>query len=338
MAKTKHYILGLDIGVNSVGWAVVDCDIEKIATKGGEQESERYFPTGLRDLNARIFQEMMEAKTGVPKNQKRRTMRGMRRRTSRLKGRRNALIAYLQKRKMLPQELDEAFFNQVAHRFATRVSKLKAVRAMGFPARCLLNPMFMRAYGLDNELEAEEFSCALLQLQKRRGYKSNRGAKYDDLLEYVHQEMGTEYQEDDSKEDDSKDDKDKKDKEEEEETRKVLGGITELKNEMAAHKSRTIAEYVLQRAQEEKGPLMRITKYVVKKDSDVSLYAERKLYKEEFAAPMESASKASQVARQRQKRNARYYFPSKTSPQSAAGKKEMEASQIQRYRRLLFQT
>ena len=273
MTKIQNYILGLDVGVNSVGWAVVECSIN--TTK----DSKTYMPIRLIDLNSRIFQEMVEAKTGVPKNQKRRTMRGMRRRASRLKGRRQALIAYLQKRKLLPKEIDERFFNEVAHNFAKRIAKQSKVKKWGLPLASLMSPMLMRAYALDDKLEADEFSCALLQLQKRRGYKSNRGAKYDALYEHI---LGDErkIQRADELEDEEADD----DKEEEEEERKVLGGIKALKKDIEERQLRTIAEYVLQRAIEDKGYLKRITGYEVgdEKNNEVSLYAERALYKDEF--------------------------------------------------------
>ncbi len=273
MEKIKNYILGLDVGVNSVGWAVVECSIN--TTK----DSKTYMPMRLIDLNSRIFQEMVEAKTGVPKNQKRRTMRGMRRRASRLKGRRQALIAYLQKRKLLPKEIDERFFNEVAHNFAKRIAKQSKVKKWGLPFASLMSPMLMRAYALDDKLEADEFSCALLQLQKRRGYKSNRGAKYDALYEHILEEEGK-LQRADELEDEEGDE----DKEKEEEKRKVLGGIEALRKEMKDRQLRTIAEYVLQRAIEDKGYLKRITGYEVRdeKNNEVSLYAKRALYKDEF--------------------------------------------------------
>ena len=68
MKNYNPYILGLDVGTNSIGWAVVDCEIEK----GREYEPK---PVSLRALNSRVFLDMLDAKTQVPKNQKRRTAR-----------------------------------------------------------------------------------------------------------------------------------------------------------------------------------------------------------------------------------------------------------------------
>ena len=104
--KKSDYILGLDLGVNSVGWAVVDCADRPIAESGSER---RFLPTGLRALNARIFQEMVDAKTRVPKNQKRRQMRGMRRSAAQAKRLRRRLIRQLAENKMLPDGTDLDF-------------------------------------------------------------------------------------------------------------------------------------------------------------------------------------------------------------------------------------
>lgn len=277
MAKIKNYILGLDVGVNSVGWTVVECAVEeKKQSKENNKVSKTYMPIRVVDLNSRIFQEMVDEKD-TPKNQKRRTMRGMRRRASRLKGRREALIDYLQKHKLLPKELNEQFFNEVAHSFAKRVASSPSIKKMNLPTAYLISPMLMRAYALDDKLEPYEFSCALLQLQKRRGYKSNRGAKYDALYEHILEEEGRSPVKEEKLEDDDENEK-------EEEERKVLGGIAALKKEIKERQLRTIAEYVLQRAIKDKQPLKRITGYKVmgEKEDEVSLYAERALYKEEF--------------------------------------------------------
>jgi len=54
--------LGLDLGTNSVGWALIEHD------EAGD-------PCRLVDCGVRIFQEAVEAKTRTPKNQARQTAR-----------------------------------------------------------------------------------------------------------------------------------------------------------------------------------------------------------------------------------------------------------------------
>ena len=56
-------ILGLDAGTNSLGWSIIEFNDE-------EQ------PQKILDCGVRIFQEVTEDKTKVPKNQKRREARG----------------------------------------------------------------------------------------------------------------------------------------------------------------------------------------------------------------------------------------------------------------------
>ena len=54
MDKRNDFTLGLDIGTNSIGWAVIGCDdaLEQI---------------GLIGCGARIFQEAVDVKTKTPK-------------------------------------------------------------------------------------------------------------------------------------------------------------------------------------------------------------------------------------------------------------------------------
>ncbi|MBI2508754.1 MAG: type II CRISPR RNA-guided endonuclease Cas9, partial [Betaproteobacteria bacterium] len=82
------YILGLDLGPTSIGWAVVECDAQGI-------------PLRLVGANSRIFLAMVEADTKVPKNKKRREKRSMRRQVKRYKERRAQLIQLLIKHGML---------------------------------------------------------------------------------------------------------------------------------------------------------------------------------------------------------------------------------------------
>ena len=53
--KTMDYILGLDLGPTSIGWAVIECTPDSV-------------PMRLVDANSRIFLSMVEADTKVPKN------------------------------------------------------------------------------------------------------------------------------------------------------------------------------------------------------------------------------------------------------------------------------
>ncbi len=80
--KTSNLTLGLDMGTNSIGWAIIEHDnVHK--------------PLSLADCGVRIFQEAVDLKTKVPKNRTRRDARSARRLVSRRKMRRDNLLRIL---------------------------------------------------------------------------------------------------------------------------------------------------------------------------------------------------------------------------------------------------
>ena len=294
--KKSDYILGLDLGVNSVGWAVVDCALRPIAESGSER---RFLPTGLRALNARIFQEMVDAKTRVPKNQKRRQMRGMRRSAAQAKRLRRRLILLLSESKMLPDGTDliftEAAANRIDREFAARiVGKELPAGHQKIPAewspseKALASPFAMRARGLDKDLTRVEFGRVLLHLAKRRGYFSNRGAKFVELFEWLGIEDKPES--DREREDDKAVDSARKQKDAE--TRKVLDGLQKLQDALEKNNARTVGEYVWKRRADADGETLRITGHFVEQPKEkgrdkgeierIGFYATREMTKKEF--------------------------------------------------------
>ena len=61
MGKKNKKILGLDLGSNSVGWALLEQKDGKVSK--------------IIDIGSRIFNKAVEEKVPTPKNQKRRDMR-----------------------------------------------------------------------------------------------------------------------------------------------------------------------------------------------------------------------------------------------------------------------
>jgi len=131
------YRLGLDLGTNSIGWAVYSLDEENI-------------PGKLEDLGVRIFSDGRNPKSKEPLAVERRTARGQRRIIYRRKLRRRETFRLLQKEGLLPAEKDEA-------------QSLK-----------LMNPYELRIKALDEKLEPFELGRVLFNLSVRRGFKSNR--------------------------------------------------------------------------------------------------------------------------------------------------------------------
>lgn len=139
----SNFTLGLDLGTNSIGWALIDFD-----------DNQR--PQNLIACGSRIFQEAVEAKTGTPKNHARRAARAARKLVARRKQRRTKLLNLLVRHGLLPQ--DEAERN---------------VLLLDNQAN---NPYQLRKRGLVEKLEPLAFGRALYHLAHRRGFQSNRKA------------------------------------------------------------------------------------------------------------------------------------------------------------------
>ena len=73
-----RYRLGLDLGTNSIGWALWKLDADG--------------PAGLQDAGVRIFSDGRNSKNGESLAVQRREARGMRRRRDRLLLRKRALV------------------------------------------------------------------------------------------------------------------------------------------------------------------------------------------------------------------------------------------------------
>ena len=134
------YVLGLDLGASSVGWAIIEL------ANGN--------PAKLIDAGVRIFPAIVERKEidSQPKNKnaERRAKRGSRRVKSRRVSRKQRLLQLFFKTGLLPQNDDE--------------------RKKLFDS----NPYELRAKALDEKLELHEFARAIYHLCQRRGFKSNR--------------------------------------------------------------------------------------------------------------------------------------------------------------------
>lgn len=139
--------LGLDLGTNSIGWALIDFD-------------DNQQPQNLIACGSRIFQEAVEAKTGTPKNHARRAARAARKLVARRKQRRTKLLNLLVRLGLLPQ--DEAERNTLL---------------LDNQAN---NPYQLRKRGLSEKLEPFAFGRALYHLAHRRGFQSNRKATSDE--------------------------------------------------------------------------------------------------------------------------------------------------------------
>ena len=129
-------ILGLDVGTNSIGWALIDPETEKLIDAGV-----RIFPEGV---------DRTQQGTEQSKNMGRRTARGMRRQAARRARRKKRL---------------EAFLPQHGLWISTKAERDQLVAT---------DPYALRKKGLDEQLSLHEFGRTLVHMNRRRGFRSNR--------------------------------------------------------------------------------------------------------------------------------------------------------------------
>ena len=155
----EKIILGLDVGTNSIGWALLT-------------------ETKIVDVGVRIFEAGMEGdiKSGreESRNLKRRDSRSARRRLERLVRRLIKLAHILQKAGLLPQGDIDSPRNR--HEFFKKLDdELLKKNAEGGKIPHTL-PYLLRAKALDKKLEPYELGRALYHICQRRGFLSNRKA------------------------------------------------------------------------------------------------------------------------------------------------------------------
>ena len=144
-------ILGLDLGSNSLGWALLEED------NGTAQK--------IIDVGARIFSKAVkDGHIPTPKNVKRRDMRLGRRVLQRRARRKQRMLNYLISLKLLPRELQgntqpEILLNEIG------------------------NPYELRTKALDQQLTPYEFGRILLHFVARRGFLSSKKQMAGDLVD-----------------------------------------------------------------------------------------------------------------------------------------------------------
>jgi CRISPR-associated endonuclease Csn1 len=143
-------ILGLDLGSNSLGWALLEED-------NGEVNK-------IIDLGSRIFNKAVEEKVPTPKNVKRRDMRLGRRVLQRRSRRKQRMLNYLVSLYLLPKELQghtqpEIILNDLG------------------------DPYELRTKALDLQLKPYELGRILLHFVARRGFLSTKKQVAGDLID-----------------------------------------------------------------------------------------------------------------------------------------------------------
>lgn len=144
-------ILGLDLGTNSIGWAVVDDTKNTILGIGS-----RIFPMGVENLGEGEGRE-------ISKNAGRTGARGVRRQFFRRMLRKKVLLKALSENKMCP--MVEADFEDW--------KKTKEFPSHKLANWFALNPYELRQKAVNEKLSLEEIGRILYHLIQRRGFLSN---------------------------------------------------------------------------------------------------------------------------------------------------------------------
>ncbi len=163
-------ILGLDLGTNSIGWAVVDTEKKKII-----------------DTDVRIFPEGVEPKTiGMgdkeqSKNATRRDKRQMRRQFYRKRLRKIKLLEVLIEQKMCP--LDPGELGKWRNWDRTKKSEGRIFpRSAEFVSWLNLNPYELREKAIQYPVTLAELGRIFYHFIQRRGFLSNRKGKEDTAI------------------------------------------------------------------------------------------------------------------------------------------------------------
>lgn len=167
---TAEYILGLDIGAESIGWAILasrDCE-----------------PIGIIRLGTHTFDAAVEGDYESGRDESkaapRRAARASRRQHWRRTRRRGKLLRILQSAGLMPAgRIDSpAEVHELVYRLDQEL-RLKHIAA-GDHAQAQLLPYLLRARALDGPLTPHELGRALYHLAQRRGFLSNRKARKKD--------------------------------------------------------------------------------------------------------------------------------------------------------------
>ncbi|MEW6202934.1 MAG: type II CRISPR RNA-guided endonuclease Cas9 [bacterium] len=164
--KPHNFTLGLDIGANSIGWALLEC----IEDDEGKPE-----PSKLINAGARVFEAGVEGDIESGKDESRaktrREARLRRRMLARQTKRLLKLAGILQDANLLPK--DDLINPETRLKFFESLDQSLSNN----PADPAMLPYYLRARALNEPLQPYELGRALYHLAQRRGFLSTRKAQ-----------------------------------------------------------------------------------------------------------------------------------------------------------------
>lgn len=168
--RSRKYVLGLDIGTTSIGWALIALD--------------RDLPCGIVQAGVRCFEAGVEGDLEAGKDssraESRRKARLARRQLWRRAARARKLFRTLQSLDLLPP--GEAQAPQQRHAILRALDQdlFKRYGLASDPVKAHLLPYLLRAWAVERPLERYELGRALYHLAQRRGFQSNRAVSDED--------------------------------------------------------------------------------------------------------------------------------------------------------------
>ncbi|MCX7800331.1 MAG: type II CRISPR RNA-guided endonuclease Cas9 [Fimbriimonadales bacterium] len=210
-------VLGIDVGTNSIGWALVRL-----------QDEQDHEDSDVEAIGVRIFHEAVEPKDRKPKNAARRQRRLLRRQIRRRAQRRRAIAAVCTRHGLLPEDPGKL------HALLCDFSR---------------NPFLLRAKALDEPLGLHELGRVMLHLGAHRGYKSNRKALLSKSLSDPEIRQAVEELEEERRQKAIQGRLSKEERREEEEG-VVLQAIAALESQMREAGSRTLGEHLWRQLQQ----------------------------------------------------------------------------------------
>ncbi|GMW00127.1 MAG: hypothetical protein AMXMBFR84_12650 [Candidatus Hydrogenedentota bacterium] len=168
MGTNNEMVLGLDLGTNSVGWALIEYAAGK--------------PTRLIRSGARVFDpgvdgtaQDIEQGKDESRNAKRREARQQRKQADRRRRRMAKTAAALQRMGLLPS--GDIRDHMARHQFFKTLDAqlYDSYKSIGIDSNLLDQlPYFLRARALDHPLKAHALGRAIYHLGHRRGFETNR--------------------------------------------------------------------------------------------------------------------------------------------------------------------
>lgn len=153
----KKFILGLDIGISSVGWGMIGLD-------------ENNNPNRIVDVGVKIFSAAEVPKTGASKTEVRRNCRGIRRIIRRREFRVDRTRHLLNMNGYLGESIISGEVSEVNDKLEVLFNNMVNEFYKGKDT----NPYKLKVEALERKLNKNELSIILVHYSKHRGYKSNR--------------------------------------------------------------------------------------------------------------------------------------------------------------------